>query len=200
MKEAHLLAVDFESTGTVSGYPDVPWQIGMVPIREGRIMYQQASEMLIHVSADRPFNPCAPGSWRTVRDELDVAPSLPDLLPVLRDRMIGYPLVAHNAATEKKFLRKAWPLQRPGPWVDTLKLSRLAFPGLKSYELESVIQNVGLKNEVEKNIPGRSAHDALYDAVACAILFCFIMEQPGWKTIAISELSMAATRPRKGPR
>jgi len=196
--EAQLVAIDFESTGPIAGYPDEPWQIGLVTIRQGRVAIETAREFLIRVSPDRPFNPCAPGSWRTQREQLAEATSLPELLPDLRGHVLGVPLVAHNAATEKKLLRQAWPLQRPGPWIDTLKLARLALPNFDSYDLESVMMKTGLTRDVDKLVPGRCSHDALYDAVSCAVLLCFLLEQPGWQSITVSELTRAASRARKG--
>jgi DNA polymerase III epsilon subunit-like protein len=196
--ETELIAIDFETTGTVPGYPDIPWQIGLLPIRLGRPDPTGAVDQWLRVEADRPFNPLAPGSWRLVRKELAAAPALPHLLPVLRDRLLGVPLVAHHAATERKVLRHAWPLQRPGPWIDTLTLSRQAFPGLRNHDLSSVVAHAGLVDEVAALAPGRFPHDALYDAAACACLFCFFIHQPEWSSLHVEDLMRIA--PRKHPR
>jgi len=188
-REAQLVAVDFESTGTVAGYPDEPWQIGIVPIVNGEPDISRAYETYIRVSIDRPFNPCAPGHWRDVRDRLARAPSLPDLIPELRGRIMECPLVAHNISTEKKFFRTHWPLHRPGPWIDTLKLARMAFPSLPTYELGEVIRHAGLVENVRKLVPDRGVHDALYDAAASAVLLCHMLRQPSWTTLTIQELA-----------
>lgn len=195
-KDAHWVAVDFESTGSVAGYPEEPWQIGVVPVEQGQVKIGRAYESYIRVAADRPFSPFAPGSWRRVREKLAEAPSLPDLLPSLRSRIFECPLVAHNASTEKKYFRKAWPLHRPGPWIDTLKLVRLVYPGLGDYSLEAMIAHFQLEDEVRCHVPGREAHDALYDAAACAILLCHMLRQPAWESVTIEHLVRAA--PRRG--
>ena len=191
-REAMIVAIDFESTGSVPGYPDEPWQLGLAVLRQGEIAPAESREWLLKVSAERPFNPNAPGSWRAVRDRLSDASTLPDLWPHLKDRLAGYPLIAHNAATEKKFLRQAWPLHRPGPWIDTLTLVRLALPGLTDYRLEQVVRAAGLEDLVRQLAPGRAPHDALYDAVACAAILSYLLKQPGWERVTVEELTRAS--------
>lgn len=187
-REAKLFAVDFESTGHAPGYTDEPWQIGIVPVVAGEVDFTNAYVRYLRVPPDRPFSPFAPGSWRLVRDELATAPALHDLWPELRDTFSGYPLIAHNASTEKKFFRKAWPLHKVGPWIDTLKLSRRAFPELTSYELSLVIDSAGLREKLEAALPGREAHDALYDAAACALLVTHWLRHPSWRDLTVGKL------------
>jgi len=193
-REACFVAVDFESTGTVPGYPDEPWQIGVVPISKGELLIGRTYESFIRVSEDRPFSPFAPGSWRLVRDQLAHAPSLPDMLPVLNARIMIHPLVAHNASAEKKHFRKAWPLHRPGPWIDTLKLARMAFPGIGDYSLNSVVDRLELVEELNRLLPGRTAHDALYDATASALLLCHLLKQPALEKVEVNDLIRASSR------
>lgn len=186
--ETQLVAIDFESTGVIAGYPDEPWQIGIVPISNGELAVSETFESYIQVDGERPFNPFAPGPWRLIRDEIEQAPSMDGLLPVLNDRIMNITLVAHNASTEKKIFRNAWPLHRPGPWIDTLKLSRIAFPELHNHKLGNVIYELGLEDRVEACVPGREAHDALYDAAASAVFLCYLLEQPGWINATVDDL------------
>ncbi|HMO51089.1 MAG TPA: 3'-5' exonuclease [Kiritimatiellia bacterium] len=188
LRDAQLVAVDFESTGAVAGYREQPWQLGVVPIMAGQLDWEAAQSFWIHVPPDRPFSPFAPGSWRLVRDDLAGARSLPDLWPVLRGRLAGVPLVAHNAATEKKFFRQAWPLHRLGPWVDTLTWSRQAFPDLPHHDLMRVLRAIGGERELEQRLPGRAAHDALYDAAASALVLAHLLQQPGWRDLELTDL------------
>jgi DNA polymerase III epsilon subunit-like protein len=192
-----LVALDFESTGSVPGYRDEPWQLGVFPLRGGRPDASGSGEWILRVEAERPFNPCAPGAWRGARERMASARALPDLLPALGERLLGVPLVAHNAATEKRFLREAWPLQRPGPWIDTLKLARLAYPHLPSFELGTVLDQLDLGAAVAALVPGRTAHDALYDAAGCAVLLAHLLDQPGWRELTVDDLVHAATRRRR---
>lgn len=193
-RDAQFIAIDFESTGVIAGYPDQPWQIGVVPIVRGEPVMDDAFESLIQVDADRPFNPFVPGGWSLIRDEIESAPAMDRLLSVLGGRILDVVLVAHNASTEKKIFRNAWPLHRPGPWVDTLKLSRNAFPELRNHKLGTVIHELGLEEDVRACVPGRDAHDALYDAAASAVFLCHLLEQPGWEHVTVDDLVHARAR------
>jgi len=188
LRELSLVAVDFETTGSVPGYPDEPWQIGLVPVVAGKPVFERAFDAYLHISPERPFSPFAPGSWRRVRDELARSAKLADLLPELRNKVLGFPLIAHNAGTEKKMFRRAWPLHQTGPWIDTLKLARRAYPGLDAYDLESVSRAAGVTPELALRFPDRAPHDALYDAAASAQVFCHLLGQPGWNEIELAEV------------
>lgn len=180
------IAIDFESTGSVPGYANEPWQIGLVPI-EGRELGTARFESLLRVGP-RPFNRYAPGRHAVLRHEIAAAPSFHELGPQLLPRLTGTYLVAHHAGTERTLLAHAAPLHVFGPWIDTLVLARKAWPGLPSYELNALIEQFGLLDCVQAVCPGREAHDALYDAVACGLLFLFLWRQPGWDVLEPDEL------------
>jgi DNA polymerase III epsilon subunit-like protein len=107
--------------------------------------------------------------------------------------------------TEKKFLRQAFPLHPIGPWIDTLKLARLAHPDLSSHKLEDLLKHFGLMDQVDRMAPGLAPHDALYDAVACAVLLETLLALPGWSEVSVTALSKATparyhrTRSGSGP-
>ena len=183
-------AIDFETTGTVPGWPVEPWQIGLCEIScEGGVTGGFSS--LLGVSAERPFNRFAPGRHALIRDELALSPTLPEIWDELAPRLVGIPLVAHNVGTERTMLRKAAPLHALGPWIDTLKLSRIVAPGLASYALGDVIAHFGLTAAVDAACPGLSAHDAYYDAVACGLLLIHFLSLPGWKCATLGQLAQA---------
>jgi DNA polymerase III alpha subunit (gram-positive type) len=76
-------------------------------------------------------------------------------------------LLAHNASFDAGFLRAA--LQETGLGeldnliIDTQALAQRAFPRLKSYALQSLVEHLG--------IPPNNAHRALDDSVVCMKLF-----------------------------
>ena len=80
--------------------------------------------------------------------------------------LAGKRLVAHNIACEKTILTRIAPLTKWGPWVDTLKLAKARYPKLPSYALGDLCEMFGCVPQM----PGRTWHDGLYDAVACAML------------------------------
>lgn len=182
-----LTAVDFETTGAVAGWDNEPWQIGMCEIASGCQIGEVYSSWL-KIDIDRPFNEYAPGRHSQIRNRLAESPSLPELWDVVSPWLLRHPLVAHNIGTEKTILRKAAPLNRLGPWIDTLKLARYIYPTLKSYALEDLIDQLGLKAKVDSICPDLSPHDALYDAVACAQLLIHFLSLPGWEDVTIDSL------------
>lgn len=186
--DATITVLDYESTGSVRGFGNEPWQLGMVSLRGGKADPDSCFESLLKVDASRPFNPHAPGRHAQLRDPIAAAPAPLALWPAVRDRL-NLPLCAHNVATEKKFVRAMAPMHRFGPWIDTLKIARKAWPGCASYALEDLTVLLDLKPRLDRLCPGRSAHDALYDALACALLLEHLLAQPGWGGLTVGELA-----------
>lgn len=182
-----LIAIDFETTGVVGGYPDEPWQIGMARIVDTSIPEDGLYDRWLRIG-DRPFSPMAPGRHHSVRKELAEAPTLSELWPEVRPWWCGGVLVAHNASTERNVIQQAVPMHSVGQWIDTLTLSRIAYPSLASHSLEEVVQALGLADCIRKRCPGREFHDALFDAVAAAELLIHLLGQEGWRDATVETL------------
>ena len=189
-RDAAIAVLDFESTGAVGAHPNEPWQIGVILVRSGRVDRDSAFSRFLHVG-DRPFNPHAPGRHAQLRDRLATAPRLEHLWADLNPRLSGRPLAAHNAGTEKTFLKRAFPLHALGPWIDTLKLVRLAYPRLRSHKLEAVVDTLNLQERVRELTPDREPHDALYDACACAVVLEHLLSQPAGGEVSVTALTRA---------
>jgi len=143
-------AIDFETTGYENGATNDPWQLGFALVEDGEIV--ETREWFFR-SVRTPDAPPMMEQWESF------APAL-----------IGRRLVAHNISTERTILRRTAPLTKWGPWVDTLKLCKAMYPKLRDYSLGSLCETFGLVPQME----GRTWHDALYDAVACASLATFL--------------------------
>lgn len=135
-----FVALDFETAPQEGGVSNEPWQLGVVCVRGGEIA--ETHEFLFR---DRPF-----------------VESFPDWSPLL----VRQRLVAHNIACERTILVRTAPLTKWGPWVDTMKLAKARYPRLKSFALGDVCAALGCVPQLD----GRTWHDALFDAVACARL------------------------------
>lgn len=178
-------AIDFETTGAVSGYPVEPWQVGVVLMQpDAPPVYW---ESLLRVGP-RPFHPRAPGRHAKIRDQLEIAPTLEECLGDLRRLCGPCPLLAHNIATEKKCLQDQLPMESWGPWIDSLKLSRAAWPDLPSHKLEDLLTSLNLMGHLNEIFPEREAHDALFDACGSALLFAHLLDQPGWEDVSLKLL------------
>lgn len=139
-------AIDFETTGYENGEKNEPWQLGLALVRDGAVV--ETREWF--------FGTALTPDSQSIFDQWD------DFAP----HLIGRRLVAHNIATERTILTRLAPLTKWGPWVDTLKLARARYPKLPSYALGDLCAMFGCAPD----IPDRTWHDALFDAVACANL------------------------------
>lgn len=203
MNPRRLTALDFETTGSVPGFRNEPWQIGLcsLDLPDNPAALPPPGDIdgsWLHVAPNRPFNRHAPGRHAQLRDVLADSPLLPDLWPALAPRL-SLPLVAHNAATERSVLADTFPLHPFGPWIDTLALSRLAWPGLPSYALEDLVPHLGLLDELSALCPHWAPHDARYDAVAAALLLRHLLAQPGWNGLSPEDLSRVSGVPQHAP-
>jgi len=143
-------ALDFETTSYADTGANDPWQLGVAVVRGGRIV--ETREWFFGTALTPDFEP-AMEQWNS-------------FFPYLE----GQTLVAHNIATERTILRRMAPLTKWGPWRDTLKETKARYKALPSYALGEVCNLFGLAPQ----IPDRTWHDALYDAVACAELAMFL--------------------------
>ena len=158
-------AIDFESAGSAPGRTDEPVQIAVAHLRGGNISKHLNSYV----------RPSVPVTWAAkavhgISDEMVAdAPRLLDLWPSVQAAMGGCWVVAHGAATEKRFLR-VFPFHSFGPWVDTLVLARAVYPQLASHALGDIIASLGLDHDDTITAPGFRWHDAESDALASLVL------------------------------
>lgn len=141
-----FVAIDFETTGYEDGGKNEPWQLGAAVVRNFEIV--ETHEWFFGTPITPDFEPLM-NQWES-------------FYPVLA----GKRLVAHNIACEKTILTRVAPLTKWGPWVDTLKLAKARYPKLPSYTLGDLCEMFGCVPQMA----GRTWHDGLYDAVACALL------------------------------
>jgi len=185
VREISVTVIDFETTGSVPGFDNEPWQVGGVTLCNGRVDPNSVFESLIRVDINRPFNAYSPGKHHLLRESISVAEEASQVWKKIEQRLTGGPLAAHNASVEKNVLRRIAPMHRLGPWIDTLSLARKAWPGAPSCKLEDLTEGLGLGGRVLEICPGRQAHDALYDAVCCAALLEHLLTLPGWEQMRI---------------
>ena len=143
-------AIDFETTGYENGATNEPWQLGVAIVRDGRIV--ETREFFFR-TAETPDRDTLMDQWADWQSLL-----------------AGRRLVAHNIATERTILTRVAPLTKWGPWTDTLKLAKARYPKLPSYALGDLCAMFGLVPQLD----GRTWHDGLYDAIACANLARFL--------------------------
>jgi DNA polymerase III subunit epsilon len=166
VRQCRFCAIDFESAGAARGMTDQPVQVGLASwSAEGG----HAGDFVSYLFTDQPVQWSARKVHGIGPEHLSGAPTLLSLWPELRSRLAGAVVVAHGKGTEKRFLR-AFPGHGFGPWIDTLLLSRAAWPELGDHSLGALCATHGLAGRVAQRVPGRGWHDALFDATASLVL------------------------------
>jgi len=191
INQATFTAIDFESAGTSVGDTDTPVQIGTASWSLTDTNPQSLSDTwMSYIHTNKKITWAAQQVHGISKEQLTDAPKLMLLWPEIKKRLNENIVVAHGHGTEKRFLR-AFPAHGFGPWVDTLHLTRAAYPNLSDYSLSSICTSLKLTDEISnlsqqasqnKNI---TWHDALYDAIASIILLKHII-----KTFSLQESSL----------
>jgi DNA polymerase-3 subunit epsilon len=165
-------AIDFESAGTAPGLTDEPVQVAIVHWQDNVPLVALNS----HLRPTRPVTWAAQQVHGISDDQLTSAPRFVDLWPSVKSGLEERWVVAHGAATEKRFLR-VFPFHGFGPWVDTLALTRAVYPSLPSHALGDAVTSLGLLDHIK--FPGFRWHDAASDAIASLVLLQHLIEAAG---------------------
>ena len=166
IRECRFTAIDFESAGAARGKTDSPVQVGLASWSAAGGHH---GAFVSYIRTAQPVQWSARKVHGIGPEQLADAPTLLSLWPELKPRLAGAVVVAHGKGTEKRFLR-AFPGHGFGPWIDTLLLSRAAWPDLGDHSLGALCETHGLTDEVRSLVPAKSWHDALFDAVASLVL------------------------------
>ena len=163
--------IDFESAGAERGKTDVPVQIGLATwsLESGH-----TDHFVSYIYTNRPITWSAQKVHGITTDDLTSAPVLMMLWPKIKATLFNRVVVAHGYGTEKRYLR-TFPAHGFGPWVDTLLLSRAAWPELKSHTLGDICEHFHLTKKVNNLVPDKSWHDALFDSTASLVLLEFLI-------------------------
>ena len=148
-----FVAIDFETTGYDNGCTNEPWQLGAAFVRDLEVVSMQEWFFDVEGAPERAHSSTALG---TLAESFDI----------WSPQLMNHRLVAHNLACERTVLTRVAPLTKWGPWMDTMKLAKARYPRLPSYRLGDLCEIFGCVPE----LPGRTWHDGLFDAVACANL------------------------------
>lgn len=167
IKHNNYIAFDFETTGLY--IPCKIIEIGAVKVLNGQIVKKY--QILV--------NPCCKlpniiTQITNITDEmLRDKPTIDEVLPDFIDFIQDYPLVAHNAPFDTKFLKyyaKLIGINIDNEIVDTLKLCRKYIPEIRQQGLRYKLSDVASF----LNIPEQTYHRALGDAITVAYLYEYL--------------------------
>lgn len=184
VRHCRFTAIDFESAGAARGKTDRPVQVGLA---SWSLETGHTGAFVSYLQTEGPIHWAASKVHGIGPDLLVNAPSLLLLWPEFKKRLGGAVVVAHGKGTEKRFLR-AFPGHGFAPWVDTLHLARAAWPELVDHSLGALCETHGLTAIIREIIPGKSWHDALFDAVASLVLLARLIETHALEDLRIESL------------
>lgn len=163
-----FVAFDLETTGTVAG-ADAIVEIGAVRFIDGQVDAVYSTL----VNPCRPIPPGATAVNKITDDMVKGKPKIDALLNSFAEFCGDDLMVAHNASFDAAFLiadiKRHESLAPKGLILDTLALSKKAFPGLMNYKLGTLVQHL--------KIPAAGFHRAEEDATYCARLFDGIIKR-----------------------
>ena len=168
-------AIDFE---TANGSPASPCAVGMVRVRDGKIVDQ----LSFLIQPPYPNNWFHEGNIRVhgIRpSDVDGAPTMQEALQFMLRFIDGDVLVAHNAPFDMGVLRaSATLIQQDLPelqYACSLAIARKTY-NLESYRLNAVAYAIG-HEEFDH-------HDALADSDACARIIIHAADRHGAESMA----------------
>ncbi|WP_433727817.1 exonuclease domain-containing protein [Nocardia sp. CA-129566] len=171
LRERQLVVVDVEGNG--QNPPEII-EIAMLPV-DGPVKAEALRSWLI-----KPHQPVTPLVTRKVHGitnaELADCPPWHEVAEEIDARLCGRVLVAHNAAVERRVLAAHLPNWNPPLILDTLRLAKSVWKGLKSYALDKLIEQGRLDTT---EMVGQRYHRAGYDAWAAWQLLCALIEDGG---------------------
>lgn len=162
-----FIAFDLETTGIQAGVDRIV-EIGAVRFQDGEVVeqYNELVDPLCEIPAE------AIEVHKITNEEVKGKPTVKDLMAPFSAFCGDLPLVAHNGRFDFKFLEAAIKREKTkapgGVLIDTFALSKVVFPGMINYRLETLTKHFGFPNTV--------FHRAYEDAEYCGKVFVKILE------------------------
>jgi DNA polymerase III subunit epsilon len=161
--------IDFETTGLSPAHGARPTEIAVVLVSGGEIVDRYQSLMNPGVPIPLDIQSFTGITNAMVRK----APSVAEVMAEAVGFVGGRPIVAHNAAFDRKFWEAAtagFRLSRSDRFICSLLLSRRLFPAVPNHKLATLVRALGLP------VTGRF-HRALADAECTAHLFVRLQQE-----------------------
>lgn len=183
-----VVVVDFETTGMQPEKGDRVIEIGAVMVRGRQIVERFESLIQPGFLVSREIESLTGINNRMLQQAKPASEVMPGFIQFIS----SYPLVAHNASFDQKFLEAELSLfgkPRPLNFGCTLQLARRIYPDLVNYKLETLVRYKKLTNDGQ-------FHRALADAEMTALLWLAIHEdlkqQYGFTSLPFELLKKAA--------
>ncbi len=168
ISETTIVAVDVETTGFVEASDSIV-EYGALRLLNGR----EIDRFQMLVDPGHPIGNVPPRVSGITQDMIDGQPGAEEGLNRFLEYLGDDVIMAHNARFDVGFIRAT--MKRCGrtmignPIIDTVALSRKAFPKLESHALPYLVGVL--------NLQAKQAHRAMSDVETCAELFLLCVER-----------------------
>lgn len=179
-------ALDLETSGLKAS--DQVLSVGLVPVRQGVIGFGEHFYSLVRPSNPQSLSAEGIQAHHIRPNELEGAPTLPEVMEEIERRVSGGVLLLHYASVDVGFLQRAYKsLGKPwrGPQVvDTVVLlSKLTERQRQLQPYAKPLPSGLAEARALFGLPPHLEHHALYDALATAELFLLLRSRLGAKTL-----------------
>jgi len=186
-REVVYWALDLETSG-LDPAVDVILSVGLVPVRDGAVLWGERYYSLVRTPAGHRPPAEALRVHHILPEEADRAPELPEVLDAVLERIAGAAVIVHYGKLDIGFLEAAarrlgrdW----PGPTiVDTVRLlGRMTFLRRRLDPYAEALPADLAEARRELGLPMHLHHHALYDALATAELFLALVDRLDVRTL-----------------
>lgn len=162
-----FVVFDLETTGLNANTESII-EIGAVKVEQGNI----TDRFSAFVNPKRPLPYRIVELTKITDDMLIGEKTIDEVLPQFAAFCDGAAMVAHNAAFDMSFLKKALKehaLSSDITYLDTVPMAHILMPELKKYKLDTVAKNLGVSL--------LNHHRAVDDAYCTAEIFCIFIQK-----------------------
>ena len=156
----HIIILDIETTGLSPKTCEIT-EIGAIKVDAHTLEVVEEFESLVKINGEVPYFIT---NLTGITNQLlkQKGNPLREVLENLSSFCSGHNVYAHNASFDKSFIRHYLAMKDidyiESEWIDTISIFRKAFPGRKTYKLESLIQDFNLADKEDH----RAISDAKY--------------------------------------
>ena len=177
-----FVVIDFETT-TPAGYRPEPIDVATIHVRLRGGRFQQSNEFqaLMCPPAHAPVRTMDADQTGITAAMVAGQPPATQVMAEL-DATLTHPpyvLVAHHAPTEAGILydyRESCPHLASLPFLDTVRLARIAYPDLSTHRLDMLLIHLGIPRPADR-------HRAMPDVRVTVAVFTRILRDGAWRTL-----------------
>jgi len=169
MNDRPVIVLDFETTGLSPRYGDRAIEIGAVMI-EGNIVVDRFQSLMNPGFRISSFIESYTG---ISNDMIDAAPPCEEVMEQFSIFISNYPLVAHNASFDRRFLDSEFSFigrSEECKMACSMLAARRVYPDAPNYQLETLVRHCGIYNS-------GSFHRALADAEMTGNLWISMIDE-----------------------